>query len=121
MRSSTSKRALRDPDPLRGIAQLIAQLAATFVLDRAGVTRTKALGSERVERKLRDALPDGESDMRTAVWQFMRPLLSPALVALNRDSFVVEDETASTVDLAGRLATTSLDELDLGEPDTQAA
>jgi hypothetical protein len=30
------------------------------VLDPAGITRTKALGSERMERKLRDALPDGD-------------------------------------------------------------
>jgi hypothetical protein len=54
------ERALADPDPLRGIAQLTARLGAAFVLDPAGVTRTKALGSERMERKLRDALPDGD-------------------------------------------------------------
>lgn len=106
---------------MRGIAQLTARLAAAFVLDTAGVTRTKALGTERMERKLRDALPGGQSDMRTAVWQFMRPMLSPALVALNRDSFVVDDETASTVDLARLRPTTRLDELDVGESDTQAA
>ena len=46
------ERALADPDPLRGIAQLAARWAAAFVLDPAGVTRTKALGSERMERKL---------------------------------------------------------------------
>jgi hypothetical protein len=69
-----------DPDPLRGIAQLIARWAAAFVLDPAAVTRTKALGSERMARKLRDALPGGEGALRAAVWELMRPMLSPALV-----------------------------------------
>ena len=54
------QRALDDPDPLRGIAQLTARWAAAFVLDPDGVTRTKALGSERMARKLRDALPGGD-------------------------------------------------------------
>jgi hypothetical protein len=42
------QRALADPDPQRGIAQLTARLAAAFVPDPAGVTRTMALGSERM-------------------------------------------------------------------------
>jgi hypothetical protein len=68
--------ALADPDPLRGIAQLAVRLGAAFTLDPAGVTRTKALGSERVASRLRDALPGGESALRSAVWEFMRPMLS---------------------------------------------
>ena len=60
------ERALDDPDPLRGIAQLAARLGAAFVLDPAGVTRTKALGSERMARKLRDALPGGDRALRAA-------------------------------------------------------
>jgi hypothetical protein len=40
---------------------------AAFVLDPAGVTRTKALGSERMERELGDALPGGEAPLRAAV------------------------------------------------------
>ena len=83
------QRALDDPDPLRGIAQLAARLGAAFILNPDGVTRTKALGTERMARKLRDALPGGESALRAAVWEFMRPMLSPALVALNRDAFVI--------------------------------
>jgi hypothetical protein len=59
--------ALDDPEPLRGIAQLTARLEAAFVLDTAGVTRTKALGSERMARKLRDALPGGDGALRTSV------------------------------------------------------
>ncbi len=115
-------RALDDPDPLRGIAQLTARLGAAFVLDSAGVTRTKALGSERMARKLRDALPGGEGALRAAVWEFMRPMLSPALVALNRDAFVIGEHVDSTVDLDGHRAASDLDELALDEePDAEAA
>jgi hypothetical protein len=60
-------RALQDPDPLRGTAQLAARLGAAFTLDPAGVTRTKALGTDRMARKLRDALPGGERSLRDAV------------------------------------------------------
>ena len=116
------QRALADPDPLRGIAQLTARLGAAFVLDPAGVIRTKALGSDRMERKLRDALPGGDSALRAAVWKFMRPMLSPALVALNRDAFVVDNSVESTVDLDGHRAASELDELGLDdEPDGEAA
>jgi len=101
-------RALADPDPLRGVTQLAARLGAAFVLDPAGVTRTKALGTERMARKLADALPAG-------VWELMRPMLSPALVALNRDAFVIQDECETTVDLAGRHASSSLEDIDLDE------
>jgi hypothetical protein len=83
------------------------------VLDPAGVTRTKALGTDRMARKLGDALPGGERALRASVWELMRPMLSPALVALNRDAFVIQDECETTVDLAGRHAASSLDDLDL--------
>jgi hypothetical protein len=62
------ERALADPDPLRGVAQLTARWAAALVLDPAAVTRTKALGSESMARMLRDALPGGEGALRAAVW-----------------------------------------------------
>ena len=92
------------------------------MLDPAGVIRTKALGSDRMERKLRDALPGGDSALRAAVWEFMRPMLSPALVALNRDAFVMDDSVESTVDLDGHRAASDLDELALDdEPDAEAA
>jgi hypothetical protein len=51
----------------------------------------------------------------------MRPTLSPALIALNREGFLVEDSSATTIDLEARRATSSLDELDLGEPGSEAA
>jgi hypothetical protein len=115
------QRALADPDPLRGIAQLTARWAAAFVLDPAGVTRTKALGSESMARKLRDALPGGEGALRAAVWEFMRPMLSPALASLNRDAFVIDQSVETTVDLDGHRGASDLDELALDdEPDTEA-
>jgi hypothetical protein len=116
------QRALEDPDPLRGIAQLTARLGAAFVLDPAGVTRTKAFGSERMARKLSDALPGGEGALRAAVWEFMRPMLSPALVALNRDAFVIDERAETTVDLDAHRAASDLDELALDdEPNSEAA
>jgi hypothetical protein len=42
----------------------------------------------------------------------MGPMLSPALVEVNRDAFVVEDAIKTTVDLAGRHAASSLEDLD---------
>jgi hypothetical protein len=56
------------------------------------------------------------------VWEPLRPRLSPALVALNRDAFVANDSPDTTVDLDGHRAASDLDELALDdEPDTEAA
>ena len=115
------QRALEDHDPLRGIAQLAARLGAAFTLNPAGVTRTKVLGTDRMARKLGDALPGGEGALRASVWELMRPMLSPALVALNRDAFVTQDDCETTVDLAGRHGASSLDDLDLDELNSEAA
>jgi hypothetical protein len=115
------ERALADPDPLRGIAQLTARLTAAFVLDPAGVTRTKALGTERLARTLRDALPGGDGALRGAVWEFVRPMLSPALAELNRDAFVIDEANATTVDLEGHRTASSLDDLDLRDPRSEVA
>ena len=110
------ERALEDPDPLRGIAQLTARWAAAFVLDPDGITRSKALGTERIARKLRDALPGGDSPLRTAVWEFLRPMLSPRLVALNHDSFIGDESTESTVNLDQHRSASDLQDLDLDDP-----
>ena len=113
--------ALADPDPLRGIAQLTARWAAALLLDAAGVTRTKALGTESTARRLRDALPGGEGALRGAVWAFMRPMLSPALVALNRDAFVIDQRIETTVDLDAHRAPSDLQELNFAdEPEAEA-
>jgi len=109
------QRALAETDPLRGMAQLTARWAAALMLDPAGVTRTKALGTETMARKLRDALPGGEGELRAAVWEFIRPMLSPALVALNRDAFLKDEHVETTVDLDGHRAASDLDELALDE------
>jgi hypothetical protein len=114
-------RALADPDPLRGIAQLTARWAAAFVFDPDGVTRTKALGTERMARKLSDALPGGDSPLRAAVWGFLRPMLSPTLAALNRDGFINDHGDESTVDLDRHRSASRLDELNLDEPHADEA
>ena len=107
--------ALEDPDPLRAIAQLTARWAAAFVLDPDGVTRTKALGSERMSRKLRDALPGGQGALRAAVWELVRPMLSPALAAIHRDAFLADNPIDTTVRLADHRADSDLDDLDLDD------
>jgi hypothetical protein len=108
-------RALADPDPLRGVAQLVSRWTAAFVLDVDGVTRTKVLGTERLRRKLGDALPGGDEPLRAAVWTFVRPMLSPRLAALHRDAFVHDVGLESTVDLVAHRADADLDELDLDD------
>ena len=72
-------------------------------------------------RRLHDALPGGESPLRAAVWEFVRPMLSPRLVELNRDAFVTDDATQSTVDLAAHRGESGLDDLDLGDDEHAAA
>jgi hypothetical protein len=64
-----------------------------------------------MERKLREALPGGER----AVWEFVRPMLSPALVTLNGDAFVLDESAETTVDLEGHSAPSDLDELALDD------
>jgi ParB-like nuclease domain len=114
------QRALDDPDPLRGIAQLVARVGAAFMLDPGGVTRTKALGSDRMARRLREAVAGGENPLRTALWEFMRPMLSPHLVDANKDAFVFDAQATSTVDLNAYLQDSSLEDIDLGGDDDLA-
>ena len=71
--------------------------------------------------KLRDALPGGDSSLRNAVWEFMRPMLSPGLAALNHDAFVLDHTYATSVALATHRAASDLDlDLDLGELESPA-
>ena len=114
------ERALNDPDPLRGIAQLTASWASAFALDPDGVTRTKTLGTDRMARKLADALPGGHSPLRAAVWEFLRPMLSPRLATLHRDTFVFDEPLETTVELAAHRGESDLADLDLGD-DTEPA
>ena len=72
-------------------------------------------------RKLRDALPGGDNPLRQAVWEFLRPMLSPALVALNRDAFVADDGIHTTVALADHRGDITLAKIDLGEEDLDPA
>jgi hypothetical protein len=114
------RRALDDPDPLRGIAQLTASFTAAFVLDPDAITRTKTLGTERMARKLTDALPGGQNPLRAAIWEFLRPMLSPRLAALHRDAFVFDEPLETTVELAAHRAESDLADLDLDD-DTEPA
>jgi hypothetical protein len=109
------ERALNDPDPLRGIAQLTASWASAFALDPDGATRTKTLGTDRMARKLADALPGGHSPLRAAVWEFLRPMLSPRLATLHRDTFVFDEPLETTVELAAHRGESDLADLDLGD------
>jgi hypothetical protein len=54
-----------------------------------------------MERQLRDALPGGENALRTTAWEFTRPMLSPALVELNRDALIIGEPAETTVGLDG--------------------
>jgi hypothetical protein len=108
------QRALEDPDPLRGIAQLTASWAAAFTIDPDGPTRTKTLGTERMARKLADALPGGANPLRAAVWDFLRPMLSPRLATLHRDTFVFDQPLETSVELAAHRAESNLADFDLG-------
>jgi hypothetical protein len=83
------------------------------VLDPDGITRTMALGTERMARRLSDALPGGEHPLRAALRELVRPMLSPRLAELHRDAFVTEDSGQSTVDLAAHHGDSNLDDLDL--------
>jgi hypothetical protein len=75
-----------------------------------------------MERKLCDALPGGDGALRAAVRELMRPMLSSALVALNRDAFVSYERCETTVDLDGQRAASDLDELGFDdEPDAAEA
>jgi hypothetical protein len=104
-----------DPDPLHGIAQLLARWAAAFVLDPDGLTKTTALGADRMARRLGDALPEGDHALRAAVWSLARPMPSPRLASLNADAFLEVDECETTVDLAAHRCETTLDDLDLDD------
>jgi hypothetical protein len=83
------------------------------------VTRTKTLGTDRMARRLHAALPGGDSPLRAAVWEFLRPMLSPRLAALNRDAFVIDDGPQSTVDLAAHRSESGLAALDLGDDEAE--
>jgi hypothetical protein len=91
------------------------------VLDPDGVTRTKALGTERMARRLRDALPGGAHPLRAAVRAFLRPMLSPRLAELHHDAFVLDDGPQSSVDLKAHRGESRLEDLDLGEREADSA
>jgi len=86
-------------------------------LDPDGITRTKTLGTDRMARRLADAPPGGESALRAAVWEFLRPMLSPSLAALHRDAFVHDQPIETTVALDAHRSESDLADSDLGDDD----
>ncbi len=68
-----------------------------------------------MSRKLRDALPGGHGALRAAVWEFVRPMLSPTLAAIHRDAFATDEPVATTVRLADHRADSDLDDLHLDD------
>lgn len=103
--------ALSCEDPMRGIMTILSRFLSAYFLDEEGVTKSKDLGRERMARRLRDALPGGAHPVMSDVWAFMRPMLSPALIEMHRDRFVVDLEQGSTVDLEEANADRGLDDI----------
>jgi len=68
-----------------------------------------------MSRRLQDALPGGPNPLRAAVWEFLRPMLSPRLATLHRDTFIFDKPLETTVELAAHRAESDLAELDLGD------
>ena len=93
------------------------------MLDPDGVTRTKALGTERMARKLRDALPGGdERAARRRLGVHAPDALARARRAATATRSSIDESAETTVDLDGHRAASDLDELDLDdEPDAEAA
>ena len=108
---------MRSPTPilLHDTTLLIVRWSAAFVVNPDGVTRTAALGADRMARRLGDALPDGDRPLHDAVWALVRPMLSPRLATLNAAAFVTDDEIETTVDLSAHRGESALDDLDLGD------
>ena len=66
-------------------------------------------------RKLADTLPGGANPLRGTVWDFLRPMLSPRLAALRRDTFVFDQPLETTVELAAHRSESELADLELGD------
>ena len=111
------QRALDDPDPLRGIAQLAARWAAAFVLDPDGDhphqgARHRAHGPQARRRPPRRPQPAAHRRVGVPAADAL-----PRLAALNRDAFMFDEPLETTVDLDTHRAASDLDDLDLGEDD----
>ena len=112
----------RGPRPAARDRAAHRPLGAAFVLEPGGVTRTKALGSERMARKLRDALPGGETTCAppsgSSCGRCSRPRSSRSTAT--RSSSTSDTRRPSTSP-AATARHRDLDELDLDELNTEAA
>jgi hypothetical protein len=91
-------RVMKHADPMDGIADLLGVIAAGALLDPDGVPRGKALGRDRMERRIARQLPaDGGEDAKTLqgrvrrdVWSIAEPVLQPVLRDMHQDTFAPE-------------------------------
>ena len=105
-------RALADPDPAASY-RATHRPARPRIHTRSRRRHPHQGARHRTDRaKAPPALP-GDRSLRNVVWEFMHPMLSPGLAALTHDTFIIEEHTASTVDLDAQRAPSDLDELDL--------
>ena len=74
--------------------------------------RHRAHGPQAVRRAPRRRQPAAR-----AVWDFLLRMLSPTLVTLHRDAFVVDDGIETTVALAEHRGESILDQVDLSDDD----
>jgi hypothetical protein len=65
--------------------------------------------------------PAGTARSAPPVWEFLRPMLSPTLAALNRDAFIADHSVETTVDLDRHRSASNLDEIELDNPHASEA
>jgi len=111
------EKACADGDPLNGLAKMFSELAKAFVLDPEGLTATKALGYDRMEKRL-SAVRSQAPGLAQAVWDMIGGSLKEEEKSVWRDQ-LIPGEDNSTVDLEAANAEISLDEIEESESDSQ--
>jgi hypothetical protein len=115
------QRALADPDPLRGVTQLATRLGAAFTLDPRASPAPRRSAPTEWHASAATPSPAARAHYGQASGSSCGRCSRPHSSALNRDAFVIQKERERTVDLAGRHATWSLDDLDVDEPGSAIA
>ncbi|CAB4897548.1 MAG: hypothetical protein F2825_00525 [Actinobacteria bacterium] len=122
-------RAMEASDPMEGVVELITTITAGALLDPDGVPRGKALGRDRMERRISRQLPvDGGADsqspkgrVRRNLWTIAEPHLQPALRDMHQDAFAPEldGDDFRPQDLPREVSAGDLDlsGIDLGDED----
>jgi hypothetical protein len=84
------------------------------VLDPDGITRTKTLGTDRMARKLADALPGRAEPPQSGRRGMSPPDVLPRLAMLHRDAFVFDERIREQRRVAADRGESDLADLDLG-------